>query len=144
MAFFPGVMLSPGLQWKFIDDYSWFVITLVTFASLSDTFGRWLAAQVRFVSKRLYLLSTVVRGAMFSGICLLTFFGVYSVWFGATWWLMFGLFCFASSFGYWITLGFQYGADESTGDQGVAGTIVGFHMTFGICLGSTIAILFLS
>ena len=99
-------MLSENLQWKFIDDYSWFVITLVTFASLSDTFGRWLAAQVRFVNKRLYLLSTVVRGAMFSGICLLTFFGVYSVWFGATWWLMFGLFCFASSFGYWITLGF--------------------------------------
>ena len=81
---------------------------------------------------------------MFSGICLLTFFGVYSAWFGATWWLMLGLFFFASTFGYWITLGFQYGADESTGDQGVAGTIVGFHMTFGICLGSTIAMTLLS
>ena len=41
MAFFPGVMLE--YQWGFIDDFSWFVITVVTFASLSDTFGRWLA-----------------------------------------------------------------------------------------------------
>jgi len=75
MAFFPGVML--GIQWNFIDDFSWFVITLVTFASVSDTFGRWLAGQVDLVPKYHYFLSNIIRGVLFTVIYLLTFEGVY-------------------------------------------------------------------
>ena len=77
---------------------------------------------------------------IFSGICLLTFFGVAPVVFQADWWMIMGLFFFASTFGYWVTIGFKHGSDESTVDQATAGIIVGFHMTFGICLGSTIAL----
>ena len=104
MSFFPGVLL--GFQWSFIDDYSWFVITIVTYASVSDTFGRWLACRVRLVGKPRYLASCVLRGVLFSSICLLTFFGVYPQLFAATWWLVMGMFFFASTFGHWITLGF--------------------------------------
>lgn len=75
MAFFPGVLLE--YQWSFIDDFSWFVITVVTLASVSDTFGRFLAAKVDFVTKRHYLLSSIIRGVFFTTMCLLTFFGVY-------------------------------------------------------------------
>ena len=77
---------------------------------------------------------------MFTTMCLLTFFGVWVKVFGATWFLVTFLFFLAVTFGYWITLGFKYGADGSVPDQGVAGTLIGFHMTFGICLGSTIAL----
>ncbi len=142
MAFFPGVLLE--YQWSFISDFSWFVITVVTFASLADTFGRWLAAKVDFVTKRHYLLACIIRGKFFTVMCLLTFFGVYKEIFAATWFLILGLFLLASTFGYFITLGFKHGSDESTKDQGIAGTIVGFHMTFGICLGSTLALTFFS
>mmetsp|Transcript_39509 Transcript_39509/g.51719 ORF Transcript_39509/g.51719 Transcript_39509/m.51719 type:complete len:142 (+) Transcript_39509:835-1260(+) len=141
MSFFPGVML--GIQWSFIKDYSWFVITLVTFASLCDSFGRFVASKVN-LPKPMYLLSCIIRGALFTPICLLTFFGVAPVIFQATWFMVMGLFFFAVTFGYWVTIGFKHGSDESTVDQGTAGTIVGFHMTFGICLGSTLALTLLS
>ena len=137
MAFFPGVML--GFQWHFIDDFDWFVVTLVTYASLCDSLGRFVASKLN-LPKPWYLLSSILRGVMFSGICLLTFFGVAPVIFQADWWMIMGLFFFASTFGYWVTIGFKHGSDESTVDQATAGTIVGFHMTFGICLGSTIAL----
>lgn len=144
MSFFPGVMLSPDFQWGFISDYSWFVITLVTYASLSDTIGRWVAGRADLVSKKNYLLSNIVRGIIFTIIYLLTFFDVSENFLGSTWFIMVGLLVFATTYGYFITLGFKYGSDETTGDQGMAGTIVGFHMTFGICFGSAIALAFLS
>ena len=144
MSFFPGVMLSPDFQWGFISDYSWFVITLVTYASLSDTLGRWLAGMADLVPKKHFLLSSVIRGVIFTVIYLLTFFDVSENFLGSTWFIMLGLLIFATTYGYWITLGFKYGSDETTGDQGIAGTIVGFHMTFGICFGSAIALGFLS
>lgn len=51
---------------------------------------------------------------------------------------------FAASCGYLTTVGMKYGSDESTVNRGLAGTIMGIHLSFGICLGSTIAIAFLS
>lgn len=63
-------------QWSFISDFSWFVITLVTYASLSDTIGRWLAGRFDLIPKRHYFLSCIMRGAFFTVVCLLTFFGV--------------------------------------------------------------------
>lgn len=103
-------------QWSFINDFSWFVITLVTYASLADTIGRWIAGHFDLISKRHYFLSCILRGAMFTFICLLTFFGVWEEVFAATWFLVGGLFFFASSFGYWITLGFKYGTDATVID----------------------------
>ena len=46
---------------------------------------------------------------------------------------------FAVSCGYLATLGLQYGTGPERGDQGLAGTIMGFHITFGISVGSLIA-----
>ena len=92
------------------------MITLVTYASLSDTFGRWLAGQVDLVPKRHYFISTIIRGMIFTAMWLFTFFGVYTKLFSATWYLVISLFFFASTYGYWITIGFKYGSDASVGD----------------------------
>ena len=75
MAFFPGVMLES--QWSFIDDFSWFVITLITFASLCDTLGRWFASFIN-LPKWGYLGASIIRGALFTLIYLLAFCGVWS------------------------------------------------------------------
>lgn len=92
------------------------MITLVTFASVSDTFGRWLAGQVDLVSKRHYFLSAIIRGMIFTAVWLFTFFAVFTKLFSATWYLVISLFFFASTYGYWITIGFKYGSDSSVGD----------------------------
>ena len=114
-AFFPGIML--GIQWHFIKNYSYFVVTLVTYASVCDFGGKFLARNgSKLAPKQYFLLSCMVRTVMLSAICLLTYFGVYLTIFGADWWMVMGLFFFAGTFGFWITLGFKYGADESTGD----------------------------
>lgn len=102
MAFFPGVMLE--YKWGFIDDFSWFVITLVTYASLCDTLGRFLASIVTVTSKKHYLLSSIIRGVFFTTLYLFTFFDV-SI-FTTTWMIILSLFFLATSYGYWITLGF--------------------------------------
>ena len=141
MAFFPGVMLES--KWSFIDDFSWFVITLVTFASLCDTFGRWVASIVE-LPKESYLLISIIRGTIFTVIYLLAFLGVWPTVLESTGFDIIALFFLASSFGYFVTIGFKHGSDESTIDQGTAGTICGFHMTFGITLGSTLALTLLS
>ena len=139
-SFYPGVMLSSDFQWSFISDYSWFVITLVTYASVADSLGRFVAGRVDIVPKKHYLLSCIIRGIIFSLLYVLTFYGVSEAFLGSTAFIMIGLLLFASTFGYWVTLGFKYGSDESTVDQGTAGSIVGFHMTLGISVGSTLAL----
>ena len=141
MAFFPGVMLES--QWSFIDDFSWFVIILITFASLCDTLGRWFASFIN-LPKRAYLIASIIRGALFTLIYLLAFCGVWSSGLESTAFEIIALFGFASTFGYFVTIGFKHGSDESTVDQGIAGTICGFHMTLGITLGSTLALTLLS
>jgi hypothetical protein len=40
-TFYPGVILKYRLSWFKEEDYSWFVIFVVTFHSLSDTLGRY-------------------------------------------------------------------------------------------------------
>jgi hypothetical protein len=51
---------------------------------------------------------------------------------------------FALTYGQLCTVGMKFGSDESTGNQPLAGTIMGFHMILGICIGCTIAIAFFS
>ena len=75
---------------------------------------------------------------------MLTYEGIDKNFFGADWFVIILLGLFAMTCGYWTTIGMKYGSDETTKDQGLAGTIMGFHLTFGITLGSTIAIAFLS
>ena len=142
MAFFPGVMLK--YKWSFIDSFSWFVITLVTYASVCDTIGRYIAGKKDFVPKRPFLLSSLIRGIFFTGLFLLTYNGVAVEVFGSDWFIILALGIFASTAGYWTTVGMKYGSDEETKDQGLAGTIMGFHLTLGISVGSTFAIVFLS
>ena len=137
MAFFPGLMLE--FQWGFIKDYSWFAITLVTTASFFDTLGRTIGAKYEWIPKDYYLLSSVLRGALFAGMCLLTYYGVAPGLFRADWFLVLGLALFAGTCGYWTALGMKYGSDEETVDRGTAGVIMGFHLTLGLSLGSLVA-----
>ena len=46
---------------------------------------------------------------------------------------------FSVTCGYLATLGLQYATGPECGDQGLAGTIMGFHITLGISIGSLIA-----
>ena len=138
MAFFPGVLLE--YQWSFIDDFSWFCITLISFCSFCDTVGRLIASYFDIITKGGYLWSTIIRGIFFTTVYLLNFNSVAVEFFGATWWMIVCLFFFATSFGYLVTIGFKYGGDETVGDQAIAGTLNGFHMTLGISIGSTLAL----
>lgn len=142
MAFFPGVMLK--YQWSFISNFSWFVITLVTYASVCDTIGRYIAGLKDFIPKSYFPLSSIVRGMLFVTIYILMFEGTDEAVFRSDWLEIVVLGTFVGSAGYLTNVGFKYGSDESTKDQGLAGTIMGFHLTLGISIGSTIAILFFS
>ena len=73
-----------------------------------------------------------------------TFENVAPEFFKSDWFIITNLTLFATSFGYWTSLGMKYGTDPLTKNQGLAGAIMGFNLTFGICLGSAIAIIFLS
>jgi hypothetical protein len=141
-TFFPGVMLEQQLS--FIPNFSWFVITIVTFASLCDTVGRTLADYFELVSSKNFLSSVIVRSAFFILTYMLTYENVAPGLFKSDWMILTNLGLFASSFGYWTSLGMKYGSASETKNQGLAGAIMGFHLTFGICLGSAIAIIFLS
>ena len=136
--FFPGVILTQPLS--FTPNFSWFVITIVTYASLCDTLGRTLADYFEVVSSKWFLTSVLVRSAVFITTYMLTFEGVAPHFFRSDWFVLTNLGLFAISFGYWTSLGMKYGTAPETKNQGLAGTIMGFHLTFGICLGSAIAI----
>ena len=140
--FFPGVILTHPLS--FIQNFSWFVITIVTFASLCDTLGRTLADYIEIVSSKWFLTSVILRSAFFVTTYMCTYAGAAPGFFRADWFVLTNLGLFATSFGYWTSLGMKYGTAPETKNQGLAGTIMGFHLTFGICLGSAIAIAFLS
>ena len=142
MAFFPGVML--GFQWPFIPNFSWFVITVVTYASFGDTMGRTAAKHFDFLSKETFLMTCSIRGVLFTTVYLLAFYKVATVVFGSTWFMIISLGIFAASCGYWTTIGMKYGSGRETGDMALAGSIMGFHITLGISLGSTLALIFFS
>ena len=75
MAFFPGVILK--YQWTFIKSFSWFAITAITLASFADTIGRTIGSYAVVIPKRWFLLASILRGAIFTTLCLLTYEGVY-------------------------------------------------------------------
>lgn len=120
------------------------MIVVVTYASLADTLGRWLAGRRDLISKQGLLGVCIVSGLFFTLAYMLTFEGVWPRFFGSQWFVIILLGLFAASCGYLTTVGMKYGSDESTVFRGLAGTIMGIHLSFGISVGSTIAIAFLS
>ena len=114
MAFFPGFLLA--YQWKFIPNMSWFAITLVTIASFADTVGRILGSYVDFIPKRHFLVTSILRGLVFTAICYLMKYNILVSVFQADWFMVVFVFLFASSCGYWTALGMKYGSDEETID----------------------------
>jgi hypothetical protein len=141
-SFYPGVMLE--YQFSFIPNFNWFVIVVVTYASLGDSFGRWLAGIRDLISKEALWKVCMVRNVFFTTAYLLTFEGVWPKFLGNQAYVIVMLGLFAASCGYLTTIGMKYGSDESTKNRGLAGTLMGMHLSFGICLGSTIALAFLS
>ena len=131
-------------QFSFIPNFSWFVIVVVTYASVGDTVGRWLAGKKDLISKPSLLGVCIVRGAFFTVAYMLTFEGIWPKFFGSQTFVIVMLGLFALSCGYLATISMKYGSDASTVHQGLAGTIMGIHLSFGISLGSTLAIAFLS
>lgn len=141
LAFFPGVMLS--LQWPFIASYSWFVITLLTCASVSDAIGKLIARKIN-MRKKCYLIYSLTRNIMFTFICMLTLDNIAPVVFRANWYLVFALFCFAMTFGYLMTIGMKHGTDDSIPNKAIAGKLINLHASLGMCLGSVLGLLLLS
>ena len=138
--FYPGVILKyrPGFLAS-----SWFVISVVTYHSFWDTVGRYLAGQYNCIPKPKFMGWCLSR-VMFVLFYMLTFEGVEPQVFGSDWFIITNLTLFSISCGYLSTLGMNYGSDASTVNQSLAGSIMGFHLTFGISLGSALALIFLS
>jgi len=141
-SFFPGVILQNELS--FFNNFSWFVIFIVTYASVCDTIGRWIAGKFDFIPKPWFLVACLIRVVVFLITYLLTFEKVGESFFNSDVFVLVNLGLFAISCGYLSTIGMKFGSDETTKDQGLAGTIMGFHLTLGICLGSTAAIIWFS
>jgi hypothetical protein len=140
-SFYPGVIL--GTELTFFKDFSWFVITVVTFHSFWDTIGRFVAGSWNFIPKEWFLAASVSR-LIFVVLYILTFDGANQAFFGSDSFVIILFLFFSVSCGYLSTLGMNYGSDDTTGNQSLAGSIMGFHLTFGIVLGSTVALLFFS
>mmetsp|Transcript_86260 Transcript_86260/g.118937 ORF Transcript_86260/g.118937 Transcript_86260/m.118937 type:complete len:163 (-) Transcript_86260:51-539(-) len=140
-AFYPGVTLA--YEPSFFVDFSWFVIALMIFTNVCDTIGRILAKRFEVIPKKYFNKISLFR-IIFIVTYMLTYEGVAENFFGSNAFIIINLMLFAISCGYLSTLGMKYGSDQSTVDQGMAGTIMGIHLTVGILIGSTIALIFLS
>lgn len=143
-SFYPGVILEPQFQFSFTSNFSWFVITVVTFYSVMDVFGRFLANIKDLISKGALFPVNILRAIFFTVLYVLTWEQVCEQFFGNQWFIIILLGLFSSTCGYLVTVGMKYGSDEESGDRSIAGTLLGIHLSFGITLGSTIAILFFS
>ena len=141
LAFFPGVMLS--LQWPFIESYPWFIITLLLCASISDGLGK-LVAKVFVSRKHCFLPISLARNISFTMMCMLTLWGIMPVVFKASWYLVFALFWFASTFGYLLTVGAKHGTDDTVSHKPTAGKLIGLHASIGMAIGSTLGLILLS
>ena len=142
-TFYPGVMLSSSLEPTFFTDFSWFVITLVTYHSFWDTVGRYLAGIFNILPKKVFLWACLSR-IIFVVFYMLMHDGKDPSLWASNWFIIVNLTLFSFTCGYLSTLGMNYGSDETTLNQSLAGSIMGFHLTFGICLGSAIALICLS
>ena len=80
-TFFPGVMLE--YQFTFTPNFSWFVILVVTYASVADTIGRFIAGRVDLIPKRQLLYWCCNRAVVFTVLYMLTFEGIASWFFGS-------------------------------------------------------------
>jgi hypothetical protein len=118
------------------------VIFVTTYATTWDTIGRVLASKYEIVPKKWYLQACIIRALIFSTTFVLAYEGVCKTIFGSDTFILINLALFASSCGCLTSLGMKYGSDEATGDRGLAGTIMGICLTFGIFLGSTSALIF--
>ena len=111
-VFYPGVMLE--FEPTFFSDFSWFVITLVTYHSFWDTVGRHLGG-----------VKVIVPKTNFFGVCMTRFVFVllyammikyksgYTFW-TSNWFIVTNLTLISVTCGYLSTLGMNYGSDEST------------------------------
>ena len=139
-TFFPGVMFKYELS--FFTSFSWFAISIVTFHSVCDTLGRHLGGVYNVIPKHLYPWACASR-IIFVFFYMCTFKGVKPSIFGSDWFIITNFALFSVSCGYLSTIGMNYGSDASTKDQAMAGSIMGFHLIFGITAGSFIALLYL-
>ena len=80
-------------------------------ASFADLLGRTFGSYYELVSKKNFLLSSIIRGIVCIAMCLLTYLDVYPVIFRADWFMVLSLFMFAGTFGYWTAIGMRYGSD---------------------------------
>ena len=113
-AFYPGVVLK--YQPSFIPDFSWFVITVVTFASVCDTLGRYIGGKVDLVPKRHHLLASLIRAAIFTALYLILWWEVPISFFNSATFVILNLALSTTSCGYLATLGMKYGSDAETKD----------------------------
>ena len=130
---------------SFFTNYSYFAIFIVTFHSLCDTIGRYLGGiekLANMIPKKWFMLACMGR-VVFVVLYLFTFTGVEKQIFSSDWFIIANLGLFSISCGFLSTIGMKYGSDESCYNQALAGSLMGFHMVFGICLGSAIALIFL-
>ena len=111
-SFFPGIMFAN--EPTFFTDFSWFVISVVTFHSILDTLGRFIGGKYPdLVPKRLFMTVCLSR-FVFVATYLLTFYKISP--FDSNWFIIANLLLFSISCGYLSTIGMNYGSDVTTID----------------------------
>lgn len=130
-TFYPGLTFKTPLT--FIP-HKWQAITVVTVHSIFDTLGRQLAG-ISFLYRPVYsrkaLVILTASRLIFVLFYLLMLLGVYK----ADWFNFLNLIFFALTCGFYSTLAANLGTDGMK-DASMAGSIVGFMLILGICLGS--------
>jgi hypothetical protein len=86
----------------------------VTYASWADTVGRFVAGKIDLIPKRHLGYWCMFRGALFTVLYLLAFFGIKENIFRSTAFVIVSLGLFASSCGYLSTLAMKMGSDSET------------------------------
>lgn len=106
-----------------------------------DTLGRSIASYVDIFPKKWYLLVCCIRAAIFFVTFMLIWYKVAQSFFSSDWFILFNLGLFSLSCGHIATIGMKFGSDPSTGNPGLAGTIMAIWLIVGCFLGSGLATL---
>ena len=88
----------------------------MTYASVCDTIGRYIAGKFDFIPKPWYLWVCLIRVVLFLITYLLTFEKVGESFFNSDFFVLLNLGLFAISCGYLSTIGMKFGSDETTKD----------------------------
>ena len=140
--FYPSVLYN--YQWSFIQEYSWFSITLVSVGSVCGLLGNTVGAIIgwKILPKNWFLEASIVRAVTCLTLFLFLYKNLMGGFFSTDYFLIGFLILCCTSEGFFSVLSFLYGTDESIGDRKTAGMIMTFCSSLGLSISTTISEIF--